>query len=95
MDESIRARMDDTRRKLFERFDEDVHQRLRIKLADAKAQLERVGQRCWRDLREAEGLPLVGHDGEGGLEPPKQAVVLKHGDGNLSLWHKTMGAASQ
>jgi ERCC4-related helicase len=47
MDESIRSRMDDTRRKLFERFDEDVHQRLRIKLADAKAQLDRVGQRFW------------------------------------------------
>ncbi|MCX7357097.1 MAG: SNF2-related protein, partial [Alphaproteobacteria bacterium] len=47
MDESIRARMDDTRRKLFERFDDDVHQRLRIKLADAKAQLDRVGQRFW------------------------------------------------
>jgi hypothetical protein len=47
MDESIRARMDDTRRKLFEHFDEDVHQRLRIRLADAKAQLDRVGQRFW------------------------------------------------
>lgn len=47
MDESIRARMDDTRRKLFERFDDDVHQRLRIRLADAKAQLDRVGQRFW------------------------------------------------
>jgi hypothetical protein len=47
MDESIRARMDDTRRKLFERFDEDVHQRLRVKFADAKAQLDRVGQRFW------------------------------------------------
>ncbi|RWM10931.1 MAG: DEAD/DEAH box helicase [Mesorhizobium sp.] len=47
MDESIRPRLDDTRRKLFERFDEDVHQRLRVKLADAKAQLDRVGQRFW------------------------------------------------
>ncbi len=47
MDENIRARMDDTRRTLFERFDEDVHQRLRIKLADAKAQLDRVGHRFW------------------------------------------------
>lgn len=47
MDESIRSRMDDTRRKLFERFDEDVHQRLRVKLADAKAQLDRVGRRFW------------------------------------------------
>ena len=47
MDESIRARMDDTRRSLFEHFDEDVHQRLRLQLDDAKAQLDRVGQRFW------------------------------------------------
>lgn len=47
MDEQIRTRMDDTRRKLFEHFDEDVHQRLRLQLADAKAQLDRVGQRFW------------------------------------------------
>jgi hypothetical protein len=47
MDESIRARMDDTRRKLFERFDEEVHQRLRIRLADAKAQLDKIGLRFW------------------------------------------------
>jgi len=47
MDESIRTRMDDTRRKLFEHFDEDVHHRLRLQLADAKAQLDRFGQRFW------------------------------------------------
>jgi hypothetical protein len=47
MEEQIRSRMDDTRRKLFESFDEDVHQRLRLQLADAKAQLDRVGQRFW------------------------------------------------
>jgi hypothetical protein len=47
MDEQIRSRLDDTRRKLFEHFDEDVHQRLRLQLADAKAQLDRVGQRFW------------------------------------------------
>src|SRR5271157_2803848 len=47
MDEQIRTRMDDTRRQLFEYFDEDVHQRLRLQLADAKAQLDRVGQRFW------------------------------------------------
>ncbi len=47
MDEQIRTRLDDTRRKLFEHFDEDVHQRLRLQLADAKAQLDRVGQRFW------------------------------------------------
>ena len=47
MDESIRMRMDDTRRMLFEHFDEDVHQRLRLQLADAQAQLDRFGRRFW------------------------------------------------
>jgi superfamily II DNA or RNA helicase len=47
MDESIRARMDDTRRLLLEHFDDDVHQRLRLQLDDARAQLDRVGQRFW------------------------------------------------
>ena len=47
MDEQIRTRLDDTRRKLFEHFDEDVHQRLRLQLDDAKAQLDRFGQRFW------------------------------------------------
>ena len=47
MDEQIRTRLDDTRRVLFEHFDEDVHQRLRLQLADAQAQLDRVGRRFW------------------------------------------------
>lgn len=47
MDEQIRNRLDDTRKKLFEHFDEDVHQRLRLRLADAQAQLDRVGRRFW------------------------------------------------
>jgi ERCC4-related helicase len=47
MDEQIRARMDDTRRTLLEHFDDDVHQRLRLQLDDAKAQLDRFGQRFW------------------------------------------------
>ncbi len=51
MDEQIRSRLDDTRRTLFEHFDEDVHQRLRLQLADAKAQLDRVGQRFWSVTR--------------------------------------------
>src|SRR3546814_6940898 len=48
MDDGIRTRMDDTRQKLFEHFDEDVHQRLRIQLADAKAQLDSIGQQIGR-----------------------------------------------
>jgi len=51
MDEQISSRLDDTRRALFEHFDEDVHQRLRLQLADAKAQLDRIGQRFWKLTR--------------------------------------------
>jgi hypothetical protein len=47
MDEQIRSRLDDTRRTLLEHFDADVHERLRLKLADAEAQLDRVGRRFW------------------------------------------------
>lgn len=47
MDDQIRTRLDDTRRALLEHFDEDVHQRLRVQLADARAQLDRVGRRFW------------------------------------------------
>ncbi|MEA2328786.1 MAG: hypothetical protein QOE68_3745 [Thermoanaerobaculia bacterium] len=47
MDEQIRTRLDDTRRTLFEHFDQDVHDRLRLQLADAQAQLDRVGKRFW------------------------------------------------
>ncbi len=47
LDETIQARMDDTRRLLFEHFDQDVHQRLRLQLADAQAQLDRVGRCFW------------------------------------------------
>jgi superfamily II DNA/RNA helicase len=47
MEEQIRSRLDDTRRQLFEHFDEDLHERLRLQLEDAKAQLDRVGKRFW------------------------------------------------
>lgn len=51
MDESIRTRMDDTRRMLFEHFDEDVHERLRLQLESTKAQLDRFGRRFWNLTR--------------------------------------------
>lgn len=47
MDERIQARMIDTRKLLLENFDEDVHDRLRIQLSDAKAQLDRFSKRFW------------------------------------------------
>ena len=47
MDERIQVRMTDTRKMLLENFDEDVHERLRIQLSDAKAQLDRFSKRFW------------------------------------------------
>ncbi|MDP2180999.1 MAG: SNF2-related protein [Actinomycetota bacterium] len=47
LDEQIRGRLDDTRKLLLEHFDEDVHERLRLRLADTQAQLDRVGRRFW------------------------------------------------
>jgi hypothetical protein len=51
MDEQIRSRLDDTRRSLLEHFDEDVHERLRVKMVDTKAQLDRVSKRFWAVTR--------------------------------------------
>ena len=47
MDTEIRSQLSDTRRKLFEHFDEDVHLRLKLQLEDARGRLDRVGQRFW------------------------------------------------
>lgn len=47
MEEQIHSRLEDTRRALFEHFDEDVHERLRMRLEDAQARLDRVGRRFW------------------------------------------------
>lgn len=48
LDETIRSRMADIQQKLLEHFDEDVHQRLRLNLAGAQQQLDRVGMMFWR-----------------------------------------------
>lgn len=47
LDDSIQARMADTRQKLLENFDEDVHERLKLELADTQSRLDAVGRRFW------------------------------------------------
>ena len=47
MEERIQARMSDTRKMLLENFDEDVHERLRLQLADAQSKLDRFSKRFW------------------------------------------------
>lgn len=48
LDTSIKQRMADTQKLLFDHFDEDVHQRLRLQLETAKTQLDQFGKRFWR-----------------------------------------------
>lgn len=47
MEETIRTRLDDTRQMLMEHFDEDVHARLKMRLDDTKANLDRIGRMFW------------------------------------------------
>ncbi len=47
MDETIQSKMDDTRQMLMEHFDEDVHARLKMRLDDARANLDRIGRQFW------------------------------------------------
>lgn len=51
LDEQIKSRVEDTRKALLEHFDEDVHARLRLRLENARQQLDRVGRAFW-DLTE-------------------------------------------
>jgi len=47
LDEQIKTRMDDTRQLLLEHFDDDVHQRLKLRLEDTRHQLDKFGARFW------------------------------------------------
>ena len=47
MDETIQSKMDETRQMLMEHFDEDVHARLKMRLDDARANLDRIGRQFW------------------------------------------------
>ena len=48
LEESIKVRMNDTRKMLFENFDEDVHARMRMRLHDTKEQLDKISTLFWR-----------------------------------------------
>jgi len=47
MEESIKVRMDSTRQVLLEQFDEDVHGRLKLRLSDTQANLDRISRLFW------------------------------------------------
>lgn len=47
LDDSIKNRMADTEKALLEHFDEDVHARLKLELADTQTRLDAVSRRFW------------------------------------------------
>lgn len=47
MDDTIRSKLDETRQLLLEYFDEDVHSRLKLRLDDTRAYLDRIGKQFW------------------------------------------------
>ncbi|MGP1347473.1 MAG: SNF2-related protein [Phycisphaerales bacterium] len=48
LQDTIAKRMDDAKKALFEHFDADVHERLKINRHDARLVLDRVGERFWK-----------------------------------------------
>ena len=51
LDEQIQLKMADTRRKILEHFDEDVHAHIRINYEDTLRALDAVGRKLWRLTR--------------------------------------------
>lgn len=48
LDEQIAETMDDTRRKLLEHFDAEVHDRLRVSLRESRAFLDKATEQLWK-----------------------------------------------
>jgi hypothetical protein len=47
LDEQIQSRMKETRQALLDHFDEDVHERLKVRLDGARQRLDRIGRLFW------------------------------------------------
>lgn len=60
--EQIESRLSDTRRSLLEHFDEDVHERLRLELAQAELRLDRIARQFWQLSRHIIADAAVWHD---------------------------------
>ncbi|MFG0246377.1 MAG: SNF2-related protein [Phycisphaerales bacterium JB052] len=48
LEETISKKMSEAQRQLFEHFDADVHDRLKLRSQNARAALDRVGERFWK-----------------------------------------------
>jgi hypothetical protein len=71
LDTEISETMKDTRQKLLEHFDAEVHDRLRVSLAESSEFLNRAEEQLWRITSHV----LAGH---ARLEPDTRSFVLDH-----------------
>jgi len=81
LDDKIKSRMAETRQKLLEHFDEDVHARLRVNLQGARQQLDRVGMMFWRLTRYVLDGRAKFDDGALAFElesPPHEGIPAGH-----------------
>ena len=87
MDEQIAAGLSDARQKLLEHFDQEVHQRLRLRSDETKQQIDRYQQWLWELTKyELDGMATFDHDGYSfdlirtpeGLEPktPRWVAIV-------------------
>ncbi|MER3480747.1 MAG: ATP-dependent helicase [Meiothermus sp.] len=81
LEEKIRGKLAETRRKLLEHFDEDVHARLRVNLEGARQQLDRVGMMFWRLTRFVLDGRARFDEANLGFEletPPREGILRGH-----------------
>jgi superfamily II DNA or RNA helicase len=69
LETQIEETMDSTRRKLLEHFDAEVHDRLRVSLAESKEFLDKTTEQLWRVTAH-----ILESDAE--LDPPSRSFVL-------------------
>jgi len=63
LDAEITATMDETRRKLLENFDAEVHDRLRVSLAESTEFIDKADEQLWRITTHVlDGLAAIDHE---------------------------------
>src|SRR5262249_5945695 len=92
MEESIKSRLDDTRKVLLEQFDEEVHARLVLRLDDARANLDHIGRMFWalsryvlgdRATFDDQALTFDLHRPPGGALKPGRYHLISKTQGNV------------
>ena len=74
LEESIQAKLKDTRKALLEHFDEDVHERLSGSLVGTQEKLDRIGKQFWAVTRYVLNEDATFHDASLSFDLHKQLI---------------------